>query len=671
MAIRGAEPELTDEIVNEENKRQQPTMKYSECLILELLTTLVQPLLSTLPDQLKDTSNLPDVVREYPRLEGPNHAGRDFIFTFGDNRPQPTPVLFIAPYYGVAAITCNVTYYVGKEVLTNEILVDSGGVLLDAPKELVIRLTPGELTNLTDCKSVHITADAEIVVYGFSNAIFSADAFTALPTDILGTDYVIPSSPHSYTDIEVTSMIDTSLSFEFPSEASYYHPSKLLKEKAQQLSLVVKRHQTISLLADIDLSGTKVTSDCPVAVMSGNKKGSVSGITGDHMYEMIPPISRLGKTYITSPIIRRSSGDVYRLIGARDKTVCQISRLGSYNNKKIIEIGVGETHVMNLDSDEYNLIECSTSALLTQYAKSEGDIKYGDPFMSLVPALIQFDSVYTLSCLQPKRRVKMPFDHYISILIQDTHTNGLKIDDDYLLGGGLNKSQDIDVVKFYSIPGVEYTHIVLSVSDGVHRLEHDNPTVTFGVMVYGLKKSESYGYPGGMRLTLSGPDCIESRESDVKVNDNENNDCDWLVDEELYDGIDNDGDGRIDEDLAANEHYPILNSLKRSSHGYSQKKYSHKIAKYEEETKEANGDWSMILVAFLLSVILLSILLALIVYIKKSQPIIQEGYAPAEFRNRFGPKRISIRSVWTGRKKQDNYEEEEYEEENSQGNSSL
>lgn len=39
---------------------------------------------------------------------------------------------------------------------------------------------------------------------------------------------------------------------------------------------------------------------------------------------------------------------------------------------------------------------------------------------------------------------------------------------------------------------------------GVYILQHDNPTVTFGVSVYGLKKSESYGYPGGLRLPLTG-----------------------------------------------------------------------------------------------------------------------------------------------------------------------
>ena len=54
------------------------------------------------------------------------------------------------------------------------------------------------------------------------------------------------------------------------------------------------------------------------------------------------------------------------------------------------------------------------------------------------------------------------------------------------------------------LTGLDYTHIVLSVTSGVYNIKHDNPTVTFSVSVYGLKKSESYGYPGGLRLPITG-----------------------------------------------------------------------------------------------------------------------------------------------------------------------
>lgn len=42
------------------------------------------------------------------------------------------------------------------------------------------------------------------------------------------------------------------------------------------------------------------------------------------------------------------------------------------------------------------------------------------------------------------------------------------------------------------------------------------------------------------------------------INDNDDNDCDGIVDEELLDGVDNDGDGVIDEDTSANVLYPPM-----------------------------------------------------------------------------------------------------------------
>ena len=41
-------------------------------------------------------------------------------------------------------------------------------------------------------KAVHVTSDVEIVVYGIFAEKKSTDAFLALPTDVLGTEYFTP-----------------------------------------------------------------------------------------------------------------------------------------------------------------------------------------------------------------------------------------------------------------------------------------------------------------------------------------------------------------------------------------------------------------------------------------------------------------------------------------------
>ncbi|XP_078580069.1 uncharacterized protein LOC144864137 [Branchiostoma floridae x Branchiostoma japonicum] len=64
---------------------------------------------------------------------------------------------------------------------------------------------------------------------------------------------------------------------------------------------------------------------------------------------------------------------------------------------------------------------------------------------------------------------------------------------------------------------------------------------------YGFTEMESYGYPGGLRLSRIAASC--STTTPVPA-DRVDNDCDGRVDEELLNGIDDDDDGLIDEDLA-------------------------------------------------------------------------------------------------------------------------
>ncbi|XP_013402551.1 uncharacterized protein LOC106168141 [Lingula anatina] len=61
-------------------------------------------------------------------------------------------------------------------------------------------------------------------------------------------------------------------------------------------------------------------------------------------------------------------------------------------------------------------------------------------------------------------------------------------------------------------------------------------------------KDESYGYPGGLRLANIADECIPKIGLPA---DGMDNDCDYRIDEELANGLDDDGDGVIDEDLAA------------------------------------------------------------------------------------------------------------------------
>merc|ERR1711990_224937 len=73
----------------------------------------------------------------------------------------------------------------------------------------------------------------------------------------------------------------------------------------------------------------------------------------------------------------------------------------------------------------------------------------------------------------------------------------------------------------------------------------------FGLYVYGFANYDSYGYPGGLRLAPLYELCIPSADLGIPVipGDGIDNDCDGRIDEEYYgdNNIDDDGDGVVDE----------------------------------------------------------------------------------------------------------------------------
>lgn len=75
-------------------------------------------------------------------------------------------------------------------------------------------------------------------------------------------------------------------------------------------------------------------------------------------------------------------------------------------------------------------------------------------------------------------------------------------------------------------------------SHGVHRVIHDSPIVPFAIFLYGYARADSYGYPGGLRLADLTLECVPG-----KPGDGLDNDCDRRIDEEIKNYIDDDDDG--------------------------------------------------------------------------------------------------------------------------------
>ncbi|XP_066303644.1 IgGFc-binding protein-like [Branchiostoma lanceolatum] len=473
-----------------------------------------------------------------------DNKGTEFILTFPENfqRDQNRPKLFIAcPHPTGARVTITLPYNGDTDTVT----VNHGRV-----EEVELRREAVELRDSEKSdgggRAVHITSDVEIVVYGVFAELKSSDAYLALPTDVLGTEYYAACSsiarnrnqegwddmPSQFGVVGVHAGTTVTI---VPSQAVEFDRRNY--GAGQAFSVVLDRFETLQVQATEDLTGSKITATQPVAVLSGNTfayclpMGERQRGTGDHLVQMIPPVDTWGEEFVTVPLSRHRGGDLFRVVAARDNTQVDVT------NENAKTLNAGEFWEIDIPSDEYRHVTTSEPVLLVQYSKTgSADNTATDPFMMIIPSVAQFEAEYTFSTVDllydPSRTT-----HHINVVTSSADIAGLRLDEQPLPS---------DTV-WHDVPGTRYAAAQLTVSGGTHTVRHMSPIVTTGLFSYGFTYLESYGYPGGLRLAQIAAPC--STTAPVPA-DRVDNDCDGRVDEELLNGIDDDGDGLIDEDLA-------------------------------------------------------------------------------------------------------------------------
>ncbi|KAJ8314516.1 hypothetical protein KUTeg_006666 [Tegillarca granosa] len=129
-----------------------------------------------------------------------------------------------------------------------------------------------------ESKGFLITADDEVVAYGVNKQKYSNDAFLALPTDVLGKEYyaITYYPPYRRAQIMVVGVQDsTSVTIRFSSSSWSKTTDSYggrTYKSGSTLRISVNRYDTFQIQSPGDLTGAYITSDKPISVFSGNRK---------------------------------------------------------------------------------------------------------------------------------------------------------------------------------------------------------------------------------------------------------------------------------------------------------------------------------------------------------------------------------------------------------------
>ncbi|XP_062604092.1 uncharacterized protein LOC134265885, partial [Saccostrea cucullata] len=382
------------------------------------------------------------------------------------------------------------------------------------PKELRL------LGNMRCNKGVLIKGNKEIIVFGLNVADVSTDGFMALPVDVLGTKYFVPAyrnNAHfrnsSKTAILVVGVQDnTNLSIKL-SEGGNVEVEVDGKKyyDGDWINTTINRFETLQIVTSGDLTGTFIHTSSPVSVFGGSTVTNIgSGRTRDHVEEHIPPVNVWGKTFFINPI-PNTDDNIFRFLSSQDDTELMVN-----NNKHVLQKS-GQFLETRLHG--FSVVTSNKPILSVLYVPSPANYgSSGDPAMALIPPREQFNSFYSFATPVSSRNAN--FSTVFVFVIETKDKNGIVLDGKPVSMSQIKQLEHQDNFSFG----------YLEIPPGSHTLKHSSVIAKFSGILYGGARYESYCFPVGQRFAPINEIC---RQKPVTIGDGLDNDCDGDIDEEI------------------------------------------------------------------------------------------------------------------------------------------
>ncbi|XP_078542150.1 IgGFc-binding protein-like [Lissotriton helveticus] len=347
-------------------------------------------------------------------------------------------------------------------------------------------LTAGERSR----KLVTVSSDADISVIAFNIADLSADAFTCLSKQDLGTEYFVFTAVSWYgshfavgNGEDVETQVNITVSGSLLVDGTRYQDKEMVT--------ITLAPQEVILLSDTnDLTGTRVVSSTPVAVFSGSACYSSLYSLCDTLIEQLYPVQSWGQQFVVFPLMTKDVRDRIIIIAARPNTTITL-RTESTTLQHSLQPG---SHV-SMDLQTGMLVDATEPIMvgyLFQGCYSPLPFIF-DPFLATVPPS-NFPWRYY------KFVTKDIFYNYLFIVSRSSSSSSDFLLDYRPLSDYAPTEQDLE--------GFTGWEVNLGKNGGQHEISHQSET--FGIYVYGVENDISYGYSLGQAQSFSAQHYLES-----------------------------------------------------------------------------------------------------------------------------------------------------------------
>ncbi|KAL4236504.1 hypothetical protein ACF0H5_004890 [Mactra antiquata] len=526
-----------------------PKVDFSDDTIINVVPPQFGAYLRVLdPDDLKPVfvASLGQAVKLsaefYPELSlGPDNYGTHFFVGFLSNDPLAADItsaselyIVIQPRYSYRT-DITVTTIDGSETYVSE---DGTSHVVTFDAEYMGCSEDGT-PEIADIGIEIYSHPMEIGVLVCNFETATADCYTALPTDVTGTEYYATSmmTANEPAEFLIVAQTDaTEVVIDIPADSTHTDAGGTVTIVLDKLEAY---HYAVNT-TDPDtahVNGYHFVANESISVISGNLKYSA-----DHMSTQVPPVNRFGKHYVLVSVDLANDGHPTRYI-LQALTPDVQTTVTQY-----LSDTTTQDYVLTTTTYPQQAIDIPSGShceLIADYPIMVSQVVYLNPTDGVESTLLIMPSVEQWS---PKYTLDFGKSGFLVTTILVFKSNS-DVSQFLVNGGTINFSSTSDVtgpngyvLGAFSIP----SHIRF-------RIQLGDEITTMMALCYvtsGNTISTSdvvIGFPAhGLRyLTKCEKPTIGRRGDGV------DNDCDGLIDEEIADLIDNDGDDMTDEDTIA------------------------------------------------------------------------------------------------------------------------
>ncbi|XP_071062157.1 IgGFc-binding protein [Pseudochaenichthys georgianus] len=354
--------------------------------------------------------------------------------------------------------------------------------------------------------TVRIEASADVSVTSINSKQYTADTSVVYPTTEWGTEYFIftpaSSSYGSYKEFSVTNGKESNKLEIFPRGTIRFEGR--VYGSGSRMVIDLQPYESVQLQSVHELSGTRVASQHPVAVVTGHTC-TWRFSKCNHVYEQLLPVSRWGSSFIVPPLtFQRQFDSVF--LQASQPTQATVHH---GNNKKVFTLVRGQTVEIHSSNPETLSIQADhgIQVLMLFNGVTRSWLLYYDPFLMAILSNDHFCSSYSLEALEG-------FENKALIVARTSAMSELRID-------GKNLPHNVEWKK---VTGTDFSWAEMSYQQIPGNNKHTVSSSGSRFALYSIGVSQMNGYgtqgqciqPGSGSLSCSSITCSANEVCEVK-----------------------------------------------------------------------------------------------------------------------------------------------------------